>query len=92
MKFSLTHAQIEGLVARVPRVGLIPLPTPLQECPRLAAALGGPRIFMKRDDLTGLGFGGNKARNLEFRMAEARGLGGDDRISGLEAQSNTGRI
>ncbi len=87
----LTHEQITALIDRVPRVRLTPLPTPLQECPRLAAALGGPRIFMKRDDLTGLAFGGNKTRNLEFRMAEARDLGVDVFIAGLEAQSNSAR-
>lgn len=87
----LTAGQIRQLVERIPRVRLTPLPTPLQECPRLAAALGGPRIFMKRDDLTGLAFGGNKTRNLEFRMAEARDLGADVFIAGLEAQSNSAR-
>ncbi len=87
----LTPAQIRELVAKVPRVRLTPLPTPLQECPRLSATLGGPRIFMKRDDLTGLAFGGNKTRNLEFRMAEARDLGADVFIAGLEAQSNSAR-
>lgn len=87
----LTHEQIRGLVDRIPRVRLASLPTPLQECPRLAEALGGPRIYMKRDDLTGLAFGGNKTRNLEFRMAEARDLGTDVFIAGLEAQSNSAR-
>ena len=88
----LTPAQIREMVARVPRVRLTDLPTPLHECPRLAAALGGPRLFMKRDDLTGLGWGGNKARNLEFRLAEARDLGADVVIAGLEAQSNSARV
>ncbi len=86
-----TADQITELMNQMPRVRLTPLPTPLQECPRLSAALGGPRIFIKRDDLTGLAFGGNKTRNLEFRMAEARDLGADVFIAGLEAQSNSAR-
>lgn len=53
------------------RVSLCALPTPLVEAGRLAEALGGPRIFIKRDDLTGLALGGNKARALEFVMAAA---------------------
>jgi L-cysteate sulfo-lyase len=55
----------------LPRVRLANLPTPLQELPNLTKALKGPRIFVKRDDLTGLAFGGNKTRKLEYLMAEA---------------------
>src|SRR4030042_1627635 len=51
------------LTDKLPRVRLAHLPTPLQEMPRLARALGGPRLFVKRDDQTGLATGGNKARN-----------------------------
>jgi D-cysteine desulfhydrase/L-cysteate sulfo-lyase len=87
----LSPAEIKRLIDGMPRVRLAQLPTPLHELPRLSAALGGPRIFVKRDDLTGLGFGGNKLRNLEFRMAEARDLGADVFIAGLEAQSNSAR-
>lgn len=53
------------------RVSLTHLPTPMQHLPRLSKALGGPDIYVKRDDCTGLGFGGNKARKLEFLMADA---------------------
>jgi hypothetical protein len=60
-------AKIESL----PRARLAHLPTPLEEMPRLAAQLGGPRLFVKRDDCTGLGLGGNKIRKLEFEMAAA---------------------
>ena len=60
---------------RLPRVPLATLPTPLQEARRLRNALGGParcpRILLKRDDLTGLALGGNKARKLEFIVADA---------------------
>jgi D-cysteine desulfhydrase family pyridoxal phosphate-dependent enzyme len=55
----------------LPRIRLAQLPTPLQELPNLAKALKGPRIFVKRDDLTGLAFGGNKTRKLEYLMGEA---------------------
>jgi D-cysteine desulfhydrase/L-cysteate sulfo-lyase len=76
----------------VPRVPLALLPTPLQEAPRLARELGIGRLLIKRDDLTGLAFGGNKARNLEFRMAEAVAQHADVFIAGLEAQSNSARM
>src|SRR4030088_1948930 len=75
----------------VPRVPLALLPPPLQDAPRLAAELGIGRLLIKRDDLTGLAFGGNKARNLEFRMAAAAAPGADVFIAGLEGQSNSAR-
>lgn len=56
----------------LPRVRLASLPTPLEAAPRLSETLGGPAIWLKRDDLTGLAMGGNKARKLEFLMGEAR--------------------
>jgi len=75
-----------------PRKALAFLPTPLVELPRLAAmACGGrpgPRIFMKRDDQTGLATGGNKARKLEFLIGEALAQGCDAVITGGAAQSN----
>jgi D-cysteine desulfhydrase family pyridoxal phosphate-dependent enzyme len=70
------------------RVELAVLPTPLQDCPRLAEVLGGPRIFVKRDDLTGLAFGGNKTRRLEFVMGDAQREGADCIIAGAYVQSN----
>ena len=51
--------QIRMLLEKVPRVSLANLPTPLEECKRLSQILLGPRIWMKRDDQTGLAFGGN---------------------------------
>lgn len=83
--------EIRARAARIPRVPLALTPTPLQELPRLARELGIGRLFVKRDDLTGLAFGGNKVRNLEFRMAEAVAQGADVLIAGLEAQSNSAR-
>ena len=75
-------------LSRFPRRSLAFLPTPLVELPRLSAALGGPRIFMKRDDLTGLATGGNKARKLEFLVGEALAQGCDSLVTGGAAQSN----
>ena len=59
------------LLSRFPRVRLAHLPTPLEFLPRLTAHLGGPKVYVKRDDCTGLGTGGNKTRKLEFLMADA---------------------
>ena len=73
----LTSAELDNAVGRLPRVSLAQLPTPLVECPRLSAALGGPQILMKRDDLTGLAMGGNKTRHLEFIMGDAVTNGAD---------------
>ncbi len=78
-------------IARVPRVRIAITPTPLQEAPNLARQLGGPRIFVKRDDLTGVAFGGNKLRNLEFRLARALEEKPDTVIVGLDVQSNSAR-
>ena len=69
----VTREQLVERVGALPRVRIAALPTPLEEMPRLRAALGenAPRLFVKRDDLTGLAFGGNKVRHLEFRVADA---------------------
>jgi len=75
-------------LSEFPRRSLALLPTPLVELPRLSAALGGPRIFMKRDDQTGLATGGNKARKLEFLIGDALARGCDTIITGGAAQSN----
>ena len=71
-----------------PRINLASLPTPLQEMPRLTKKLNGPRLFVKRDDLTGLVMGGNKTRKLEFIMADARSKGADIIVTGAGLQSN----
>ena len=72
----------------IPRLHFAHLPTPVEELPRLSAALDGPRILIKRDDQTGLAFGGNKTRKLEFLVAEAREQGAQTLISGGALQSN----
>jgi D-cysteine desulfhydrase len=63
-------------------------PTPLTEMPRLSAELGGPRLFIKRDDQTGLALGGNKTRKLEYLVGDALAKGCDTLVSGGAAQSN----
>src|SRR5271170_1495083 len=79
-----------------PRFRLAALPTPLQELGNLRAALGGagvcPRILMKRDDLTGLAFGGNKARKLEFIVGDALRQGATVLVTSGAAQSNHARM
>lgn len=79
------------LTDRLPRVRLGHLPTPLHELPRLSRALGGPRLFVKRDDQTGLAGGGNKTRKLEFSVAEALRRGADTLVTLGAAQSNHAR-
>lgn len=87
----LSHAQIRERIARIPRVRLALTPTPIEEAPNLARVLGGPRIFIKRDDLTGVAFGGNKLRNLEFRLARTMAEQPDTVVVGLDIQSNSAR-
>ena len=69
-------------IAKLPRVSLGCFPTPLVEAKHLSEALGGPRILVKRDDLTGLALGGNKCRHLEFMMADAKQKGIDSFVLG----------
>jgi len=85
------HSWIRERIAQVPRVKLALTPTPIEEAPNLTRALGGPRIFIKRDDLTGVAFGGNKLRNLEFRLARTAQENPDTVIVGLDLQSNSAR-
>lgn len=79
------------LLSRFPRISLAHLPTPLEFLPRLTKHLGGPNIWVKRDDCTGLGTGGNKTRKLEFLMADARDRGADTVITQGAVQSNHAR-
>jgi L-cysteate sulfo-lyase len=73
----------------IPRVHFAHLPTQVEELPQLRDAVGdGPRLLVKRDDQTGLAFGGNKTRKLEFLVAEARDQGAQTLISGGALQSN----
>ena len=79
---------IQTAIDRLPRLALLDLPTPLHFCPRLTAELGGPRIFIKRDDLTGLGLGGNKSRYLEFTLGEVVDQGANAAVISAVVQSN----
>ena len=72
----------------IPRIRFAHLPTPIEEMPRLSAALGGPRLAVKRDDQTGLAFGGNKTRKLEFLLAEAKEQGAQTILTAGAVQSN----
>jgi D-cysteine desulfhydrase family pyridoxal phosphate-dependent enzyme len=72
----------------IPRVKLAHLPTRIEFLPRVTAALGGPKIYCKRDDQTGLGFGGNKTRKLEFLLAEAEAVNARSLVSVGAIQSN----
>jgi L-cysteate sulfo-lyase len=78
-------------LARFPRVHLAHLPTPLEPMERLSKHLGGPRLWIKRDDCTGLSTGGNKTRKLEFLMGEALAKGADTIITQGATQSNHAR-
>jgi len=75
-------------LANIPRVRLGFFPTPVVEMSRLSALLGGPRIYIKRDDQSGVGLGGNKVRKLEYLIADALSLGADTLVTGGAAQSN----
>jgi len=72
----------------IPRLRFAHLPTTIEPLPRLSAVLKGPRLLVKRDDQTGLAFGGNKTRKLEFLVAEAQTQGADTLISAGALQSN----
>lgn len=73
---------------QIPRLHFAHLPTSIEELPRVSEALGGPKILVKRDDQTGLAFGGNKTRKLEFLVAEALEQGAKTLITGGALQSN----
>ena len=75
-------------LARFPRARFAHLPTPLEHAPRLGAALGGLDLWIKRDDCTGLGGGGNKTRKLEFLLGEAIAQGCDTLVTQGAVQSN----
>lgn len=78
-------------LARFPRIRLGHLPTPLEPLENLSRHLGGPRLWIKRDDATGLSTGGNKTRKLEFLMAEALAMKADVVITQGATQSNHAR-
>ena len=75
-------------ISRFPRIHFAHLPTPLEPLENLSKLLGGPKIFIKRDDCTGLATGGNKTRKLEFLMGEAQQKNADTIITQGATQSN----
>lgn len=73
---------------QLPRLRIAHLPTPIESLPRLSEELGGPRLYIKRDDQTGLAFGGNKTRKIEYLLAEAQAHGALTIITAGAVQSN----
>ncbi len=89
---AMNRQELRDRLATRPRVALAHLPTPLDPLPRFSEALkgpgGGPAIWIKRDDMTGLAFGGNKTRQLEFVFADMLEQGADVLVAGAYTQSN----
>lgn len=88
----MTREQLQKTLGKLPRISLGHFPTPLDDCTRLSEALGGPRVLIKREDLSGLAFGGNKIRHVEFRIADVIERGFDVLINANAAISNNARI
>ena len=80
--------EITDALRRFPRLPLIHLPTPMRKLERLSAELGGPEIWVKRDDLTGLAFGGNKSRKLEFILPDILAKKAEVLVTWASLQSN----
>ncbi|MBT3605687.1 MAG: pyridoxal-phosphate dependent enzyme, partial [Candidatus Latescibacteria bacterium] len=87
-----TIDQIRLALKKCHRLSLADLPTPLEDVPKLSEALGGPRILVKREDQTGLAFGGNKVREFEYSVAPAVSEGYDVLLHGAASQSNQSRL
>ena len=83
---------LESAIAKFPRVILAHAPTPLEKMPRLSAKFAPHALYVKRDDCTGLAMGGNKARQLEFYLGDARARGCDTVLSTGAVQSNYMRM
>jgi 1-aminocyclopropane-1-carboxylate deaminase/D-cysteine desulfhydrase-like pyridoxal-dependent ACC family enzyme len=88
---TLTTDGLLSAIDRLPRYPLGQFPTALEPLPRFSQALGGPQVFIKRDDCTGLVFGGNKTRHNEFLMADALAQQADLFVWGAGIQSNNCR-
>jgi 1-aminocyclopropane-1-carboxylate deaminase/D-cysteine desulfhydrase-like pyridoxal-dependent ACC family enzyme len=93
-KGTLSRSALLDLIGTLPRVPLAYLPTPLDDAPRLRAALGpdAPQILIKREDQTGLALGGNKVRHLEYRLGDMKKKGADSLVVTNVAQSNHARL
>lgn len=90
-RFGSLGAVIPLQLSHLPRVKLATLPTPLEDMVNLSQKLGGPRILIKRDDLTGLATGGNKTRKLEFLLGDAKHQNANVVVTGANPQSNHAR-
>ncbi len=88
----LSRSQLRSRIEKLPRMRIAHLPTPLEEMPRLSAELDGPRIFVKREDMTGLAYGGNKARHYDFEMPHIRDEDYDTVINIMDYHSNNARM
>ena len=89
---TITREELRARVDALPRVHFAHLPTPLEDLPRLTEELGGPRILVKREDATGLAFGGNKARHYEFEMAHLKEQGFNAIVNIMDYHSNNARV
>ena len=87
-----SELQLRERLDRLPRLRLAALPTPLEPLEALTAELGGPRILVKREDLTGLALGGNKIREFEYSVAQAVEEKCDVLVHGAASQSNQSRV
>jgi D-cysteine desulfhydrase family pyridoxal phosphate-dependent enzyme len=87
-----TNSEVLSRLSSFPRVKIAHVPTALEEMPNLTRALGGPELFVKRDDNTGVAFGGNKARQLEYYFGEALEQGADTILITGAVQSNYARM
>jgi D-cysteine desulfhydrase family pyridoxal phosphate-dependent enzyme len=97
MAVAMEPSKIERAIGRfnaIPRLNYGVYPTPIEEAPRFREALGGgaPRVFIKRDDYTGPGFGGNKVRKLEYVLAKAVADGAEVVITSGGVKSNHARV
>ena len=88
----ISISELKHRLSRFSRLSLADLPTPLLDCPRLSDALDGPRIMIKREDQTGLAFGGNKVREFEYSVAPAVDEGYHVLLHGAASQSNQSRL
>jgi D-cysteine desulfhydrase family pyridoxal phosphate-dependent enzyme len=88
MSSDYSIAEIKKRIAQFPKKSIIYLPTPFTKLENLSAELGGPEIYIKRDDLTGLAFGGNKSRKLEFIIQDALKKKSEVIITWASLQSN----
>ena len=89
---AISAADLRTRLDSFSRLSLADLPTPLLELPRLSGHLGGPRLLVKREDQTGLAFGGNKVREFEYSVAPALDQGCDVLLHGAASQSNQSRL